>query len=427
MDLDTTIVAVSSSSGNSSRALIRATGNRIFEAVQQLGVTPKNRRLAPCMLSLCEGTLPTLCMAYPASSSYTGQDTVEFSIPNNNYLITSVVKHIINATSGRHAEAGEFTARAFFNGRLSLSEAEGICGTISASNDSELQGAALLRKGALNKLVTPLSKEVSKTLSLVEAGIDFTEEEDVVAIPDEALLESIELVFQSVQKILDGKISMVTLQHLPQVVIAGKPNAGKSTLFNALLGHRRVVVSNKAGTTRDVIQEPVWFNSKEAILIDVAGIEKPTDSLSASVQDSTERTVVNADVVLWCIAPKDSAPPHLKNAIHVYTKSDLAGAQQEGSICAMTGVGITRLQHEVENLLTSVPSPSKDALALLPRHEQHLQSALVSLAQAKEIYSVPELCATSLRETLNALGSITGTVTPDEIIGEVFSSFCIGK
>ncbi len=427
MDFDTTIVAVSSSSGNSSRALIRATGDRIFDGLQQLGVSPKKRKLSHCTLSFSDGNLPALCLAYPASCSYTGQDTVELSITNNQYLVASLMRSIIDVTNGRHAGPGEFTARAFFNGKITLSEAEGVCATISANNDSELQGAALLRKGALNKLIKPLSKKVTKTLSLVEAGIDFTEEEDVVAIPDEVLLESIDFISKSIRTILDGRIAMATLRHLPQVVIAGAPNAGKSTLFNSLLGQKRVVVSKESGTTRDVIQEHIWFNSKEAMLIDVAGIEKPTDALSVSVQDSTERTVENADVILWCIAPNDFAPAHSNNSILVYTKSDLVGKQQEGSICAVTGANLPQLREKIQNLLTSVQSPSKDALALLPRHEQHLQNAIVSLSQAKETYSIPELCATSLRETLNALGSITGTVTPDEIIGEVFSSFCIGK
>jgi|TARA_B100000959_G_scaffold280757_2_gene343217 tRNA modification GTPase len=427
MDLDNTIVAVSSPRGNSSRALLRVTGSDVFEKIERVGVIPKNRQLVACNLDLPEGSLPALCLAFQASSSYTCQDTVELSIPNNRFVIASVLQRIIEVTDGRHAQAGEFTARAFFNGRLTLPEAEGVCATISANNDGELRGAALLRKGSLNGLVSPLSENISKTLSLVEAGIDFTDAESVVAITNERLLDSIDLVSNSIQMILDGKIAMETLQHLPHVVIAGSPNAGKSTLFNSLLGYKRVVVSPVSGTTRDVIQEPVWFGNKEAKLIDIAGFEDSDSSLTAATQRSAKRVVKDANIIIWCVAPEEHPPSNLNKTIVVHTKSDLCRCNQQLSICAISGEGLDQLKREVESVLSSTPSPSEDALAILPRHEQHLRSAITSLVEARENYSAPELCATSLRETLNALGSITGTVTPDEILGEVFSSFCVGK
>lgn len=427
MDLDTTIVAVSSPRGNSSRALLRITGDNVFESVKRLGIVPKNRQLVTGRLDLPEGSLPILCLTFPASSSYTCQDTIELSIPNNQFLISSVLQRLVEETGGRLAGAGEFTARAFFNGRMTLSEAEGVCASISANNDGELRGAALLRKGTLNGLVSPLSENISKTLSLVESGIDFTDEDGVVAITEEHLLGSIDQVSSAIQSILNGKISMATLQHLPHVVLAGKPNAGKSTLFNALLGYKRVVVSAVSGTTRDVIQEPVWFGNKEAKLTDIAGFEDPNNSLSASVQRSAKRILENADVVIWCVAPEQPPPARLDNTIIVHTKSDLCNGSKQLAVCAISGEGVEQLKSTVENMLSSAPSPSEDALAILPRHEQYLQIALSSLLEAKDNFTVSELCANSLRETLNALGSITGTVTPDEILGEVFSTFCVGK
>jgi len=427
MDLDTTIVAVSSPRGNSSRVLIRASGKNVFEGVKHIGVETKQHELTTCTISLPEGPLPVLSMAYIASASYAGQDTIEIILPNNKCLIDSLIRLIIEVTTGRHAEAGEFTARAFFNGRLTLSEAEGVCATISANNDSELRGAALLREGVLNTLVTPISTAIFKMLALVEAGIDFTDEEDVVAITAEQLTDSIAKASQSIQTILDGRIAMATLQHLPQVVIAGLPNAGKSTLFNALLGHQRVVVSNTAGTTRDAIQEPVWFGDKEAMLIDIAGIEDPKNQLSSSAQETATRMLKVADIVLWCVAPRETTPSHVKHALVVHTKSDVDNQQHELAVCAISGEGILSLRTSIEQRLFSIPHPSEDAIAILPRHEQHLRDAIKSLSQAKNNYDVPELVAASLRETLNSVGSISGTLTPDEVLGEVFSSFCIGK
>jgi tRNA modification GTPase len=430
MDVDTTIVAVSSPQGNSSRALVRASGTTVFDAVERFGVQFKARQCTTSALQLPEGQLPVLVIAFPAESSFTGQDTIEIELPNNSVLLQSTVNTLIEITSGRHAEAGEFTARAFFNGKLSLSEAEGICATISARNDGELRGATLLREGVLHSLVATLSAKIVKSLSLVEAGIDFTEEEDVVAISDEELLESIQNAATSIREIVDGRIAMSTLQHLPRVVIAGLPNAGKSTLFNTLIGHSRVVVSDVVGTTRDAIQEPVWFGDKEAMLIDVAGIEHATDQFSESIQAVAQRTLETADLIVWCVAPDDDSPAPNENTIVVRTKSDLQSHEIEQGICALSGdsiCGIDQLKSDIEERLFSIPIPSEDALALLPRHESHLQDAMQSLQLAEVNCEVRELAAASLRDALNSIGSISGNVTPDDVIGEVFSSFCIGK
>ncbi len=428
MDLDTTIVAVSSPRGNSSRALIRATGKTLFASIEQIGLQYRVRQCTRTTLHIPEGELPVLVMAFPASSSYTGQDTIEIELPNNEFLIKSVLRTLIDVTTGRYAEAGEFTARAFFNGNMSLSEAEGVCATISAANDGELRGATMLREGTLSRVVSSVSAQLVKTLVLVEAGIDFTDEEDVVAINDHDLSASIQSVAKSLQSIVDGKIAMATLQHLPQVVIAGSPNAGKSTLCNALLGRARVVVSSVAGTTRDAIREPIWFGDKEAMLIDIAGLEDATSPLSTSAQVTANKMIEQANLILWCVAPDEIAPEKMKNnIIVVHTKSDVMHKETNHSVCALTGEGLVQLKHIVEQRLFSVPSPSEDAIALLPRHEEHLQEALRALRAASSNYSVRELAAASLQEALNSLGSISGNVTPDDVIGEVFASFCIGK
>lgn len=430
MELETTIVAVSSAQGSSPRALIRASGPTVFDSVERIGIQWSARQCTTCTVLLPEGPLPVLALAFPAASSFTGQDTIEIELPNNSVLLQSTLNELMKVTEGRHAQAGEFTARAFFNGKLSLSEAEGVCATISAQNDGELCGATLLREGALHLLVASLSEKILRSLSLVEAGIDFTDEEDVVAISDEDLLESIHSALHTIHEIVDGKISMSTLQHLPRVVIAGLPNAGKSTLFNALLGHTRVVVSDVVGTTRDAIGEPAWFGNKEAMLIDIAGLEHATDQFSETIQSTAQKTLLQADLVLWCVAPGDVSPSLENNTIIVYTKSDLQRRKNEPNICALSGVsmcGVEQLKCEIEQRLFSIPIPSEDALALLPRHESHLQEAMQSLQMAEANCSVRELAAASLRDSLNSIGSISGNVTPDDVIGEVFSSFCIGK
>jgi tRNA modification GTPase len=430
MDLETTIVAVSSAQGDSPRALIRASGPTVFDSVKRIGIQYKARQCTTSTVQLPEGDLPVLVLAFPATSSFTGQDTIEIELPNNSVLLQSTLNELIKVTLGRRAEAGEFTARAFFNGKLSLSEAEGICATISAQNDGELRGATLLREGVLHSLAASLSDNIVRSLSLVEAGIDFTDEDDVVAISDDDLLESIHCALHSIRKIVEGKISMLTLQHLPRVVIAGLPNAGKSTLFNAILGHSRVVVSDVVGTTRDAIGEPARFGDKEAMLIDIAGLEHATDPFSDSIQATAQKTLSHADLILWCVAPGDDSPSLKSNTIIVHTKSDLQSHKNKQGVCALSGDsmhGVEQLKGEIEERLFSIPIPSEDAIALLPRHEAHLRDAMQSLQLAENNSSVRELAAASLRDALNSIGSISGNVTPDDVIGEVFSSFCIGK
>jgi tRNA modification GTPase len=397
MDLETTIVAVSSARGNSHRALIRITGEDAQSGTEQLGVSIKEREFSTGVINIPEGPLPICSLFFPKESSFSGQDTVEIELPNNEFLIDSVLRQLIKTTNGRYAEAGEFTARAFLNGNISLSEAEGVCATISASNDGELLGASLLRNGALHGVVLPVSTQLVKLLSLVESGIDFTDEEDVVAITDDNLISSIDHLSNSITSILDGRVAMATLQHLPTVVIAGLPNAGKSTLFNALLGRQRVICSDTAGTTRDAIHEPVWFGDKEAMLIDIAGFENATSQLSASAQDTAYKMTTNADLVLWCVAPDSKEPPQKNNLMVVHTYGDLSSNQLNTCVCAITGEGIAELRVEIESKLFSIPVPSEHAIALLPRHEQLLRDAQYSLHLAKTNASVRELSAASLR------------------------------
>jgi tRNA modification GTPase len=426
MDFETTIVAVSSPSGKSSHVLLRASGPLAWKGTQKLGLQVEPRKFLRGTFPLGESTLPVLVGAFSARGSFTGQDTIEILMVNNQALVDTVLHKLIEATNGRFAEAGEFTARAFLNDNISLSAAEGVCATITATNEAELTGAALLRGGALAKATEPISSEIVRILSLVEAGIDFTDEEDVIGIPETELEIVIEQCIQQITSILAGKISMATLSNLPHVVLAGVPNAGKSTLFNALLGKKRAVVSNISGTTRDALAEYVHFQSKEALLFDVAGSDKSTDELTTSMQQAAKRVMEHADIILWCVAPQSNATSKPGGAIVVHTKRDMKGAHVD-AVSALTGEGIEALQESIAQQLRQAPTPQHDALALLPRHEKHLQETLVALRVALQQIQTPELVAASLRESLNAVGCITGQVTPDELIGEVFSTFCIGK
>ncbi len=426
MNLEETIIAVSAPRGSSVKTLIRMSGFNAFDIDSELCPLPKPRIMTKSLFSLGDDTLPVLVATFEAARSYTGQNTVEIQCPNNSHLIDMVIQKLIDVTGGRLAEAGEFTARAFFNGRLTLSEAEGVCATISASNDAELKGASLLREGALASRVEHVSTILKKTLGLVEAGIDFTDEEDVVAISKEDLRANIEACSCQISSLLDNNVSMTALHALPLVVIAGLPNAGKSTLFNALVGFERVVVNPEEGTTRDAISEQVYFGSRETILSDIAGIEHGTDAITEAAQNKTNRMMEQADLVIYCVAPHHPLPNEHSKYVIVHTKGDEADSHAD-AISVKEGAGLDALMKQVESQLGEQLNPNEQALALLHRHEQLLLSAKTSLEQAAADTQVPELVANSLRNALDAVGGITGQVTPDEVLGEVFSSFCVGK
>ncbi len=457
MDATATILAVSSPPGRSARGLVRISGRSAF-ALMRLRLDPcppdegVPRTIIPTRLQFGVGDLPVLVLTAPGPATATGEDIVELQAPGNPHLLARIIDGLIEVGTGagldvRLAEPGEFTARAFFNGRCSLTEAEGVAATIAACSDAQLQAASMLRTGRLGTVAMELSESIGGMLSLVEAGIDFTDEEDVVAIGPEALLERLAPVRERVREVLDRSIGMEMLQALPQVVLCGPPNSGKSTLFNALLGSSRAVVSASPGTTRDVLREPLDLSggtgpSHEVMLVDLAGLDAMDPSpLNHRMQAAAHEAIEQADLLLACHEAGSSAVPiEDERALHLQTKCDLSGADAEPGalvVSAQRGDGMDSLRAAIRDRLEDQHTVLEaNAMALQPRHEAELRQAwegleevqaLVEPARARQSLSNPELVASSLRRSLDATASLAGALTPDDILGRIFSSFCIGK
>ncbi len=457
MDTTATILAVSSAPGRSTRGLVRISGPDAFGLVADRlvpapAVGAVERGVSGRRLRFGEHDLPVLVFLAPAPGTATGEDIVELQAPGNPVLLSRIVESLIESGTDagldvRLAEPGEFTARGFFNGRCSLTEAEGVAATIAACSDAQLRAASMLRTGRLGAVAAELSEAIAGVLALVEAGIDFSDEDDVVAITPAELLDRIEPVRSRIGEVLDRSVGMEQLQSLPQVVLCGPPNAGKSTLFNAMLGIDRAVVSGQPGTTRDVLREPIDVSdgtgpAHEVLLVDLAGLDPLDPSpMNLRMQAMAQDAIDAADLLLVCSGPGGADMlPDDERVLRVRTKSDLATAQpapDDVSVCAQRGDGLELLRARIrERLADRVVHLEAHAMALQPRHETELREAMEGLQEVCALVdphrcapALPgsELVASSLRRSLDATASLDGDLTPDDILGRIFSSFCIGK
>ena len=451
MDLDATILAISSPLGRSARGIVRCSGTQAFELTghRLVDASGKFRRgIHQVRFRLEHVSVAMLMIVSEGPASYTGDDTIELQAPGNPRLLARVVDLLLGdgesrGMNVRMASPGEFTARAFLSGRIGLAEAESVAALVAARSDDEIQAADLMRDGRLGSLADEVSGSLADALALVEAGIDFTDEEDVSAIETQDLRARIQLAIEHLGNHLDRSIGLESLQALPWVVLDGPPNAGKSTLFNALLGRGRAVVSGIEGTTRDVLAEPMRLDGSqdgEVLLVDVAGQDLADTELDEAMQLAASGARDRAEVHVYCVPPGVKPPPPSPGRLCIATKSDLH-QEDLGPVDAKTsgisGEGLDVLRDKIISALAMRRSSlSADALVLAPRQETALKLASKRLLEAEDLLAgkadgntgdVPELIAGLLREALDSLGEINGAISPDEILDRVFSTFCIGK
>ena len=421
-----TIAAISSAVGPAARMIVRLSGERAAEIARSMcDDVPGAGEVLATALRFGGLIVPVNVYRFAKPRSYTGEDLVEFHIPGNPLLARMLLDTLVEA-GARQAEAGEFTARAYFNGRMDLSAAEGVAATIAAHSESELRAARQLMAGELSRRLRPAIDLLTETLALLEAGIDFSDE-DISFILPEALRERVGGVDAQLAALVAESARFERLTHEPTFVLVGKPNAGKSTLLNALAGHDRAVVSPVAGTTRDVLSAEVALSRGVVRVMDVAGVEKhsPAESIERQMTDRALRAAEAADFVILVTATSPAIWPTPTDLI-VHTKADLRQAPPP-AVSAVTGEGMPELRQAMDKLAFG-SSSTGSTLALNARHLQCIDEARDSLQRAGESTDQPaEIVALELRESLDALGRVLGQVTPDDVLGRIFSSFCIGK
>lgn len=449
MDTISTIVAPATPMAAGARAVVRLSGHGAFDAVDGIAVRPidRNRGVGPINLNLTFGTLPTLAVRLPGPRSYTGEDTVELFPPGSPTLVASLVRELLSQPGVRHAEAGEFSARAYLNGRLTLEQAEGVAATIAASTDAQLEASHRLLSGLSGRRYARMVDELASLLALVEAAADFSEEEHVVPIAAGTLLDRLHALRSELERELTGRRGKESQSARPLIVLAGAPNAGKTSLFNALLGRTRSVVSQTEHATRDAVFEPLAIEHPsigvlDCELADLPGMQDRSiielgAEEQASVQSVIDAAMDRADLIVMCDPDgRFEDPGTTDNAIRVRTKADDVSAHSDGAIAVSvrTGLNLDSLRLAIAEALDNT---RQDASAgLLPRHHALATAALQSLDRAIEslLHDEPEdlpadgeLVAAEMRLALDALGELGGKVSPDEVLGRIFASFCVGK
>ena len=465
MDADT-ITAVATPPGEGGIGIIRVSGPSAFQIADHIFRTAS--RLLPSGLkshTLTYGRIldpdngqivdQALLGLMRAPHSYTTENTVEFNCHGGNAVLQQVMLLTLKY-GARVAEPGEFTKRAFLNGRIDLAQAEAVADLIRAKTDLARQAAANQLVGRLSEQIHHLNEQTADLLALVEATIDFPEEEldlldlETTSQKAEQIAEQLDYLLQTAG---DGRL----LKEGLKIAILGKPNVGKSSLLNSLLAVDRAIVTDIPGTTRDTIEETLNLNGIPVHLVDTAGIRQTDDPIEQIGVEKSHATLTEADLLIIVVdasMPLDESDQqilekvNLKPALFVLNKVDLpiqtssvdllnhlTGVTQTGiapTIVQTSMIQQTGIEDLKERMLAQVLDAdlSQSVLITNARHEEALRAARTAIAHAIDSMKVvmsAEFIALDLRATLDGLGDIVGHTTNDDILGRIFAQFCIGK
>jgi tRNA modification GTPase len=443
-----TIAAISTPTGEGAIALIRISGENAIAVADKIfcGVE-KPSNFAPNVQHLGEIFESdrlidqVMISVHRSPASYTGEDLVEISC-HGGMLVTARVLEICLRAGARAARPGEFTERAFLNGKMDLSQAEAVIDLIRAKTDLALRSATEQLEGRLGQDIRSIQAELIALIAHVEASIDFPEEgiapdsEEKAAARLGSISEKISLLLATADQ---GRI----LREGVRVVIYGSTNAGKSSLLNRLLGYDRVIVSETHGTTRDTIEEVINLRGVPMRLLDTAGLRISADAVEREGVARTEKSLQSADLLLH-IADRNGPKPadfQVRSGngngaeIVILNKSDLPEhcdwkGVEALRISCLTGEGLSELEKEILARITKENLRPESMVAINARHRNCLRRALESCNRARQALrqgTAPEYVAVDLKDALRALGEVIGAVDVEQILDSVFSQFCIGK
>ena len=432
----TTIFALATPPGRGAIAILRLSGPGTDEALSALGAGDLIPRMASLRtLRHGEAVLDhALVLRFPGPKSYTGEDCAELHLHGGRAVVEAVSAALI-VLGLRPAEAGEFTRRAFENGRMDLAQAEAVVDLIDAETTAQAAQALGQLDGALSQTYAGFRRDLLKALSLVEAEIDFPDEE----VPDnlartagpvlDALIKDLEAALADAkrgERVRDGY----------RIVLIGETNAGKSSLFNALVAREAAIVTPIAGTTRDVLDAELIIGGYAVTLSDTAGLRDSDDPIEAEGVRRARARAEAADLRLWVRAPGDpdgvAAAFAKTDDLTVFTKTDLGAVPPAHvsaiSVSTTTGEGLQALHDWLSSRLQADLSGADFPAVTRERHRLRLAEALSAVEAGRRALDIaPEMAGDDLRRAADALARVTGAIGVEDVLGEVFSSFCIGK
>jgi tRNA modification GTPase len=461
--LDETIVAISSAPGHGPLGIVRLSGGKALEIADRLarlrgGEPLRNRPGFRCVagevLLDADALLPARFLVFRKPRSYTREDLVEIQSIGSPAVLELIRRRAIEM-GAVPAEPGEFTARAFLHGAMTLPEAEAVAGLICAQSDTQLRASRRMLDGAFARRILEARGQLAELVALVEADIDFAEE-PIEFITPPALCRRLDEIAQGLRRLLTDATPVERLDALPRILLFGAPNVGKSSLMNRLSGTERSICAAAAGTTRDILAAPMRFGRGEAILLDTAGVDASLDEVIAAARAATLCEAERVDLV--CVVADATRPVgteairalDVARTVVAANKVDLLNReaidqavdawrrQGLGPVCpvsAVTGEGVEDLRRvlsaavgeaETTTLTEAVVLTERQAKGVSEANEA-IQRALALADQAGETVDCADLLAFELREALDALGAVVGEVTTEDLLGQVFARFCIGK
>ena len=439
---DQTIFALSSGRAPSAIAIIRVSGPQARAAVERLcGKLPSPRLAQFATLRDLDGSAldESVTLWFPAPHSATGEDVAEFHVHGGRAVIAAMFDALGAIDGLRPAEPGEFTRRAFENGKLDLTEAEGLDDLIHADTDRQRRQALRHLKGLLGEKAESWRQQIIGASALIEAGIDFSDEGDVSAELVAPALRKIAALKSEIEETLISSAQSERLREGLTVAIAGPPNAGKSTLLNRLARRDAAIVSPHAGTTRDIIEVHLDLDGYPVTLIDTAGVRDTVDPVEQEGVRRARDRARTSDLVLWLVDANDSSaqPPHSEGdhapVWIVRNKVDLVAGDKDAArvrfdISAARGDGVAELVAALVTYAQDYFGAGEMALVSRTRHRTLLRETVTALERAgRSDGKGDELLAEELRIAIHSLGRLTGRVDVEDILDVIFREFCIGK
>ena len=464
--INDTIVALATATGVGAISVIRLSGKEAIKLADKVFKTLNGKPLSEAPSHTVHlGTIKSenqvidecLATIFKGKKSYTGEPVVEFSCHGSAYITQEVIKLCL-ANGARLAEAGEFTKRAFLNGKLALNQAEAVADLIASDSKASHQVALQQMRGGFTSEIEDLRQELLNFASLIELELDFSEED--VEFADRSQFEQLlKRIKTTLQTLIQSFSAGNAIKNGIPVAIVGKPNAGKSTLLNTLLNEERAIVSDIAGTTRDTIEETLHIDGFTFRFIDTAGIRDTKDQIEAIGVEKAKEKIKKAQIVLYLYNEKENTTDEvihfvtenyhkeakfillhnkiedLQEGIPPFDNEILASIPEEYifsqlRISAKENINIDELKKILSLYVKNLSPSAGNTIITNIRHYEALNNALQALEKVEEgmqIHLSGDLLAIDIRETLYHLGSITGAVSNDELLGNIFSRFCIGK